>query len=349
MNSDVSVSPIVLIPRLEWPDLAKGMAMILVVTGHVLGGLMAAHLVPNVSLGRWAYDWMYLFHVPTLFFVSGWLVEFRTRVKGPPQMKSFVATLLYPYFLWGIIIWVVHLAGSGTGVANVAVDPWVPLRLFYAASSGPWFLLILFLLQGLNHSMHWVSHRPAWLVLICLGAFLDYACCRFAGVGSTLYSFEVNAVFYALGVCLASQGGLVGWQAPKKVMLPAGAALLALLGALCWMHPDLPTWSRLPLGVAGIAGIMGLSLGLAALSGTKWLGWLGRQSLAIYVLHGFAPPVTRWLLTRQLGVTNAAGLLLAGVAAGLFSATAVALMVNRRQLGWVFSFGSRRRIASSEA
>ena len=332
--------------RLEWPDLAKGMAMVMVVTGHVLGGLLAGHFVSTDSLGWWAYDWIYLFHVPTLFFVSGWLVEFRSTVKGPAPMKSFLATLLYPYFLWGVILWAVHLASSGAGITNVPVDPWGPLRMFYAASAGPWFLFILFLLHGLNHLLRSVSLRPVWLMVISLGAFVDYACCSFIEYDSTRCRFELNAVFYALGVWLAANGRLVDWKVSKKMALMTGAVLVSLLGLLCWRNAKLPPWSTLPLGIAGIAGIVGLSLGLAALAGTKWLGWLGRQSLAIYVLHGFMPPVTRWLLTRQLGVSNAWVLLLTGVAAGLLSAAGVAWMVNRWQLGWVFSFGRRQNHGS---
>lgn len=349
MNAEVSTASMSPLQRLAWPDLAKGMAMILVVAGHVLGGLMAGHFVPPSPLGRWAYEWIYLFHVPTLFFVSGWLVEFRTAVKGPTPMKTFLATLLYPYFLWGVILWAVNLAGSGTGIVNVPADPWGPLRMFYAASAGPWFLLVLFLLHGLNHSLQAVSRRPVWLMVIGSIAFTDQSSFNVLDFSSTLSHLERDAVFYALGVWVAAKGTLFNWKVPTMMALLTGVALLALLGWICWGNAELPPWSRLPLGIAGIAGILGLSLGLATLPGTKWLGWLGRQSLAIYVLHGFAPPVTRWLLTHHLGVTNVWALLLTGVAAGLLSSASVAWVVDRWQLGWVFSFGRRHRLVPSGA
>lgn len=342
MNSRGGAVSMLPLHRLAWPDLAKGMAMILVVMGHVLGGLMAGHFIFADTWGKWAYEWIYLFHVPTLFFVSGWLVELRTKVKGPVPMKTFLATLLYPYFLWGVIIWAVHAVGASTGIANVPADPWGPLRMLYAASAGPWFLLILYLLHGLNHLLQAVSRRPVWLLVISLGAFVDYACCSFVEFDSTRCRFELNAVFYALGVWIAAHCRLTEWRVPDKVALLVGMLLPALLGWICWGNSELPPWSRLPLGIAGIVGILGLSFGLAALPGTKWIGWLGMQSLAIYVLHGFAPPVTRWLLTRHLGVTNAWVLLLTGMAAGLLSAAGVAWVINRWRLGWVFGFGRRQ-------
>ena len=215
--------------------------------------------------------------------------------------------------------------------------------MFYAASAGPWFLLVLFLLQGLNHLLHTVSRRPVLLMLLSLAAFVDYACCSFVEFDSTRCRLELNAVFYALGVWLAANGRLVDRKVSNKGALLIGAMLLVLLGWMSWQNAQLPPWTRLPLGMVGIAGVLCLSFGLAALPGTKWLGWLGMQSLAIYVLHGFAPPVTRWLLTRELGVKNAWVLLLAGVAAGVLSAASVAWVVNHWQFGWVFSFGRRRR------
>jgi fucose 4-O-acetylase-like acetyltransferase len=342
INSGVSVSPTGPPQRLEWPDLAKGMAMILVVTGHVLGGLMAGNFIPEAPWGRRVYEWIYLFHVPTLFFVSGWLVEFRTKSKGLTPMKTFLATLMYPYFLWGIIIWAVHLAGSSSGVANVPVDPWVPLRMFYAASAGPWFLFVLFLFHALNHLLRVVRNRPVWLMAIGLGAFIDYACCSFIEFDTTRCRFEANVVFYALGVWVAAKGGLLDPKNGNKMTLLIGAALLALLGWGCWRIEVLSPWLRLPLGMIGIAGIICLSFALAELPGTKWLGWLGWQSLAIYVLHGFLPPVVRWLLTRQLEVTNAWVLLLTGVTAGLLFSAATAWAVNHWQFGWVFSCGRRQ-------
>lgn len=344
MNSRESADSAFSQKRLAWPDLAKGMAMILVVVGHVLGGLMTGHFIPDTPLGHRTYDWIYLFHVPTLFFVSGWLVEFRATVKGPMAIKSIFATLLYPYFLWGVIIWAMHIAGSS--LSNMPVDPWRPLHMFYVADAGPWFLLILFLLHGLNRSLQSLDRRHVWLMMISLIAFIDQASFNLVKFSSTLIHLERDAVFYALGVCLAAQGRLVDWHAPNKVALISGLGLLTLLGWLCWLRADLSPWSRLPLGIAGIAGLLSLSFGLASLPGTHWLGWLGKQSLAIYVLHGFAPSVTRWLLTRQLGVTSAITLLLTGVAAGLLSAAGVAWVVERWQLGWIFNFGRRQNQGS---
>jgi fucose 4-O-acetylase-like acetyltransferase len=333
--------------RLPWPDLARGIAILLVVTGHVLGGLMAGHFMAAEPWGRWWYQTLYLFHIPVFFFVSGWLFEFRCASRGPVPMKSLAATLLYPYFLWGVILWAVHLLASRTGVANQSVDLWTPLRLVYAASSGPWFLLILFLFHGLNQALGASSNKPVWLLLIAAAAFADYACFRHVEFDSTRCLFELNLLFYALGVWMASQGGLNQVRPTKTLALGMGAVLLTALAWVSHTWPEVAPWARLPLGILGLAGVLSLSLGLADMAGTQWLGWLGRHSLAIYLLHGFAPPLTRWFLARHLEVSSGVLLLVMGVAAGVLSSALVAWAVDRWQIGWVFALGNRPKTKPS--
>jgi fucose 4-O-acetylase-like acetyltransferase len=329
---------------LDWPDLVKGMAMLLVVSGHVLGGLRAGHCISDGRITYWAYNWMYLFHVPALFFVSGWLVEFRTRNSGsPPSLKVLLRSLLYPYFLWGLIIWGVHMAGAGTGLANVHADPWVPFRLLYSASAGPWFLYVLFLFQALNRLLGDFKLRLQWLGLIAFGAFCDYVYFSHEEFDSTRCCFDLNVGFYVLGILTASRGWLEEVNASVKWTLGCGLALLVLLGWAVWWRPALMPWSRLPLGLVGIAGILGVSIGWSGGRTAAWLKILGRHSLAIYVMHGFAPPLTRWLLVRRLGITNAGLLLTVGVLAGLLTSLTAVWLLNRFQLGVAFGLGGSKR------
>ena len=331
--------------RLDWPDLVKGVAMLLVVAGHVLGGLRAGHYISDGRITHWAYNWMYLFHVPALFFVSGWLVEFRIKKRAnPPTIKSLLRSLLYPYFLWGLIIWGGHMASAGTGLANVHADPRVPFRLFYSASAGPWFLYVLFLFQVLNWLLAGYKHRLLWLGLISLGAFCDYVYFSHEEFDSTRCCFDLNVGFYVLGILIASRACLEEVNASFKWTLGFGLALLVLLGWAVWWRPALTPWSRLPLGLVGIAGILGVSIGWSGGRTAAWLKILGRHSLAIYVMHGFAPPLTRWLLVRRLGITNAGLLLAVGVLAGVLTSLAAVWLLNRFQLGLLFGLGARNGI-----
>jgi uncharacterized membrane protein YcfT len=57
--------------RVLWVDAAKGFAIILVVFGHVLGGMMARGWLDPEGPFRQLYNYIYLFHMPLFFMISG--------------------------------------------------------------------------------------------------------------------------------------------------------------------------------------------------------------------------------------------------------------------------------------
>ena len=87
--------------KLKWVDVAKGIAIILVVYGHVLDGLFNAGVtVPRYHL---QHDFIYSFHMPLFFVLSG---LFAKRVLVLPKLQFFRRqgiALLYPYLLWSVV------------------------------------------------------------------------------------------------------------------------------------------------------------------------------------------------------------------------------------------------------
>jgi fucose 4-O-acetylase-like acetyltransferase len=67
--------------RLTWVDTAKGFGIILVVLGHALRGLVSSEILTSTPLVRFADDWIYAFHMPLFFFLSG-LFLFRSTSKA---------------------------------------------------------------------------------------------------------------------------------------------------------------------------------------------------------------------------------------------------------------------------
>ena len=87
--------------KLKWVDVAKGIAIILVVYGNVLDGLFNAGVtVPRYHL---QHDFIYSFHMPLFFVLSG---LFAKRVLVLPKLQFFRRqgiALLYPYLLWSVV------------------------------------------------------------------------------------------------------------------------------------------------------------------------------------------------------------------------------------------------------
>lgn len=76
------------IHRLAWVDILKGIGIIFVVLGHVYNNKVI-------------FNWLYSFHMPLFFFISGWLYRKKAIYE---DLKNRLKTIAIPYFTFGFII-----------------------------------------------------------------------------------------------------------------------------------------------------------------------------------------------------------------------------------------------------
>jgi fucose 4-O-acetylase-like acetyltransferase len=86
--------------RVGWVDGVKGLAIVLVVYGHVAGGLEAGGILKAGSPFLAARDWVYLFHMPVFFLVSGLFAQHAIGRAWRAVFGGRVRTLAYPYAVW---------------------------------------------------------------------------------------------------------------------------------------------------------------------------------------------------------------------------------------------------------
>ncbi|OWK23420.1 hypothetical protein AJ87_37580 [Rhizobium yanglingense] len=131
--------------RLDWLDIAKGIAIVLVVYGHASRGLEVAGLISFD--GAWGYiDYLiYTVHMPVFFVVSGFLYE-RSREK-PRDSWSFwtdkFVNIAWPYFLWTAIHVSIQTVMSGSGAVNNDASLGRLLSIGWNPVSPFWFLYAL--------------------------------------------------------------------------------------------------------------------------------------------------------------------------------------------------------------
>jgi fucose 4-O-acetylase-like acetyltransferase len=85
--------------RLPWPDYGRGMGIFLVVVGHVLRGLVAASILPKSNPVRFIDAWIYSFHMPLFFFLSGVFAGRSARFRSPSLLtptQSSPFTICWP-------------------------------------------------------------------------------------------------------------------------------------------------------------------------------------------------------------------------------------------------------------
>ena len=125
--------------RLPWIDIAKGIAIILVIIGHTIG----------FGLAR---DMIFTFHMPLFFILAGY--TFRTKPMGE-TVRTSAKRLLLPYVLifliWYICVWFfqdgeafsLHTFEQLIGRFVFASGVAIPLLPFEAVGMA-WFLVCLF-------------------------------------------------------------------------------------------------------------------------------------------------------------------------------------------------------------
>lgn len=81
-----------MIERIHWIDLLKGLGIFFVILGHT---------IKNNDL----YVWIYSFHMPLFFFISGYLTEPRNSIKDYNQyIWKKCKNLLFPFFIFRILL-----------------------------------------------------------------------------------------------------------------------------------------------------------------------------------------------------------------------------------------------------
>jgi fucose 4-O-acetylase-like acetyltransferase len=133
--------------RIVWIDATKGYAISLVVFGHVLGGAMARGWLSQADAPKLIYDYIYSFHMPLFFIISGTLGINGMQTAPGRAMLSRVGSIAWPYVLWGIIAIFVYPL-----VSHFKLNPthdlgfYEPFKELLLGQSS-WFLWALFLTQ----------------------------------------------------------------------------------------------------------------------------------------------------------------------------------------------------------
>ena len=97
--------------RIEQIDYAKAIGIIMVVVGHV-GSL----ITNNVQLVKYIYS----FHMPLFFIISGVQIGIRTASKHESThcAKGF-KRLMIPYFLWSLLYIVIGMTENGISIKYI--------------------------------------------------------------------------------------------------------------------------------------------------------------------------------------------------------------------------------------
>lgn len=289
--------------RILWIDVARALGIALVVFGHVERGLRSADVLQNPLWGQ--IDFMvYTFHMPLFFYLSGMNVV-RSRAKSGFLKRRAVA-IVVPYFVFSILQGVIQIALAGQTNGSMSINA---LLMIFIAPLWPFWFLYVLMIYVVIVSM-WKPGAAMMALAVAMLALSPLA----ADIPGGILIFQILYffVFYVAGAL---------FRAPR---LPTWAGVLAILG---WAAACLVALSvnvnpaayyapyMLPATLCGIVGLIWIAQRVSIATGL--LTYIGRNVIAIYVMHILATAGTRIIMLR-LGIESPEIYVTTGVLSGIF-------------------------------
>jgi fucose 4-O-acetylase-like acetyltransferase len=314
-------------------DIVKGIAMILVAYGHTAQGMVHRGWWGGAG-ASYCRTFIYSFHMPAFFFVAGLFVAGSIAKRGKRRFAvEKMKTILYPYVLFAVI-GVALEPLIGRFKADSKPFHWNAFLLSLADGEASWFLFVLFLCLMLAMI---TVRMPAWLRFI-VAAVMGGWIAIIAPLGPPVFS-DVLREF-----CFVAAGMWVGtriYRLERVGVAGAGAGFVLLAAcqvATVFIYGGaiLGRWMYIVVGLTGIAGLFLLAKLLDKHRFGDALAWVGRASLAVFLLSAFGQGATREVLLRVFHTREFwLQLLLPTLFATLLPAI-VWYQQDRWRVGWLF-------------
>lgn len=351
MTEPIAAMPQPTKPRVDVVDYAKGIGILLVVVAHVWRGLAGNGIaVPDLiassgdpwARNGWLDRWVYAFHMPLFFFLSG-LFLYRSAGKNPRGfLIDKAASIAWPFVVWSAIYWLLARVGksAATSPRPGQVDPrsieGLAWSIVQPAGTHLWFLYTLFFVALVVLVLR-LLRLPAWGTFLLSIAFMMAIRLGLIGVGGEVFKLAMFLPYVTGAAVLAPRlmSAAQRWPAwPWAIIAVIGAGIVTY-AAMLDRRPGDPMFS-LYSGWAGIAMTLSIArlLELARLTTLKAIGLL---SLEIYLAHIAVIAIVRTVLLK-LGVTGWPTHLAIDSAAGVIGPIVLALLCRWMGFNWLFRF-----------
>lgn len=316
--------------RIEWLDGARGIAIFLVVLGHVLRGLPENADGPR----EWAAfldSWIYTFHMPVFFFISGLFIESSAKRPLNSFIVSKLRTIAYPYFVWSIFQELLRILSGGSTLSGL----W---KIIYQPVMQYWFLYVLFLL-GLLYALTRKVRFPVWFFAVVVLTL--YALPQFGvnlGYWGVIYMTALNGIYFAGGALEGIERFSRHCQFKnlfaELTLSFTGFLFLVIAVAFAWEENGV---MKPVLGFVGTVATLFMANALYRADIAKFLVYWGNLSLEIFVAHTIFSATVRELLL-VMGIKLMALHILLPLFAGIAGPILLVRILSRLRINFAFTW-----------
>ena len=290
--------------RLSYISFLQFIGPILVIIGHAMNGLEYNSILNPIK------EWIYIFHMPLFFFISGYLFVYSNGLqrKGYKTfMKEKFWRLLFPYLVLNIIFVVPKFLSSTFINDKVEFSLEYFIYIFLAPRANIWghlwFLFALFLVYAISPIFGAVKNKNnkiCWIVLIlfCIAIYI------FKPIHTDWFAIndlQKDLLFFVLGMLLT----YVPINEIKNKLTGIRFALLLLLDiilSVLWgYHKDIQI-IQLLVGIITIFILFSFPIIFNVKS--KLIERQAKYSFAIYIMHWPVILMVRILMYQILNINS---------------------------------------------
>lgn len=266
--------------REDWVDVAKGVAIVLVVSFHAV--------VFPANLGL-AQNWrdvasvLDTFRMPLFFFTSGLFAARALHGSLRELWGTRVARLLWLFVLWSVLWFAVFYAAPPLGTSRIGQRPGELVLMFVSPNQNTWYVYAL----ALYLVVAWLVRRLPAAVQVGAAALLAVAfdVGLLDSANGAVDRIGRGLVWFLLAVHLGPRARALAprvrwWHPLIGLALYGGATAVVEVGRL----QGVP-FARLALAALAVLAGCTLAVVLSRAAGTDWLRALGRRTLGVYLVH----------------------------------------------------------------
>lgn len=282
------------IQRIEWVDINRFILIFLVIAGHA-----ASPYNPYI----------YLFHIPAFFFLSGYTANFKKN-SMPGFIWDKFQSLMIPYFCINIIFFLIRFILHFTGLESIfykdhmtSIQFWHGLlNIFKSAAAmdiggATWFLIVLFILNIMAHllfqSAEKLHLKDMTIFFFCVPIYIF---CYFLHSKRIFYPYmmdlSLHALLYFILGKLFHKHKIFFLHINHAYAVPIAVFLIFFYGKIRWVPMNWPTRefdtpaTNFLAAFAGIYLCYCVSVLLGKIrSVKKVLSYMGMKTLAILFFH----------------------------------------------------------------
>lgn len=324
--------------RLNWVDIAKGILIVLVAMVHITGrgeelGISCPAIDAIGPIGE-----VICFRMPAFFILAGFWGKYDMSFKDflLRNAKGLLLPLIIFSYLGGVLHEISYEILKGSYDAGALEWPFLIISIDY------WFVLTLFLAKCVYWSVCRISSKQYVRLLVCLGIYA-------VGVLTLKAWFLPNFASWKWALIMLVYLPIGQWvrENLNNRKLVVAATIVYAIGwtIFRWQGLNIPrlgmisfNWATaLPSLVLCTAGSIVLFKLCSLIKQSRVLELLGRNTLAIYVMHCWveilAMKVMRSFFAQGVWMSTAATIITLALA--VFVPCLISELLNRPKLKWI--------------